>query len=300
MLRTLRREYAHLVTSGAQLLLLIVGLKLESRVGWVWVLGIMTAISLFAWLSALRRLRLVRDTPTSRIASAAQGYAELIGRGKQFNDPPLLGKLSLLPCLWYRYKIERKDSKNEWRTEESGESAAPFMLEDDSGRCIVNPDGAEILTMHKDTWQRGTYRYTEWKLLDIDTIYAIGQFRTFGGSSTETTTKQEMNAVLAEWKQDMPSLHQRFDLNNDGQLDMQEWMLARQAARREAKKRVSEAHVQPDTHYLLQPHDQRLFLISNLPQNKLERRYWFWTWAHLIIFFGTLGALSWLLGNPLP
>ena len=300
MLRTLRREYAHLVTSGAQLLLLVIGLKLESRTGWLWVLGIMTVVSLFAWLSALRRLRVVRDTPTSRIASAAQGYAELIGRGKQLSDPPLLSKLNGLPCLWYRYEFAKKDSDNKWHVEDKGESNDPFLLQDDSGRCVVDPSGAEILTMHKDSWRKGEYRYTEWKLLDIDSLYVIGQFRTFGGSSIETTTKQEMNEVLAEWKQDMNSLHQRFDLDGDGQLDMQEWMLARQAARREAEKRIAEARAQPDTNYLVQPHDGRLFLISNLPQNKLERRYWLWTWAHLAIFFGALGGLSWILSHARP
>jgi len=297
MLRTLRREYAHLVTSGAQLLLLIIGIKLESRMGWLWVLGIMTVVSLFAWFSALRRLRAVRDTPTSRIASAAQGYAELIGRGKQLSDPPLLSKLSVLPCLWYRYKIERKNAKNQWITQDSGESNDPFLLQDDSGRCVVDPSGAEILTNHKDTWRQGQYRYTEWKLLDIDSIYVIGQFRTFGGSSTQTTAKEEMKQVLAEWKLDMPDLHRRFDLNEDGRLDIQEWILARQAAKREATKRVAEVRSQPDTNYMLQPHDGRLFLISNLPQNKLERRYWFWTWAHLAIFFGALGGFSWVLSH---
>ena len=46
---------------------------------------------------------------------------------------------------------------------------------------------------------------------------------------------------------------------------------------------------------MLQPQDGRLFLISNLPQEKLERRYWFWVWAHLAIFFGALGGLGWIL-----
>jgi hypothetical protein len=298
MLTTLRREYAHLVTSGAQLLLLAVGAKLESRAGWLGVLGVMALISLFAWISALRRLRMVRDTPTSRIASAAQGYVELIGRGKALTDPTLLSKLSLLPCLWYRYRIERKNDKNEWHVEDSGETEDPFVLDDGSARCVIDPSGAEILTKHKETWKQGEYRYTEWKLIDLDTIYAIGQFRTFGGSSMELSTSSEMNTVLSEWKQNMAELHKRFDLDNDGQIDMKEWMLARREAKREAAKRIAAARNQPDTNYLMQPNDGRLFLISNLPQNRLERRYWFWAWGHLFIFFGALGGLSWVMQQP--
>ena len=57
MLVRLRREYAQLVTSGAQLLLLFVGIKLESRDGWLGTLAVMALISFFAWLSALHRLR---------------------------------------------------------------------------------------------------------------------------------------------------------------------------------------------------------------------------------------------------
>jgi hypothetical protein len=297
MLTSLRREYAYLVTSGAQLLLLAVGAKLGSRSGWLGVLAVMALVSLFAWISALRRLRLVRDTPTSRIASAAQGYAELVGRGKPLADPPLLSKLTLLPCLWYRYRIERKSSKNEWHVEDSGETSDPFVLDDGSGRCVVDPAGAEILTMHKDTWSQGDYRYTEWKLLNIDILYAIGQFRTVGGSSAVLDADKEINAVLAQWKQDMSDLHRRFDLDNDGQIDMKEWMLARQAAKREAEKRMVSASAQPDTNYLVRPNDGRLFLISNLPQGKLERRYWFWAWAHLVIFFGALIGASWILSR---
>ena len=299
MLAKLRHEYAHLVTSGAQLLLLLVGAKIGTRTGWLSCLGLMALVSLFAWLSALRRLRAVRDTPTSRIASAAQGYVELIGRGKPFSDTPLLSKLRALPCLWYRYRIERKDSDDKWHTEDSGESEDSFMLEDDSGQCVIDPCGAEILTTYEDTWRQGNYRYTEWKLLQHDLIYAIGQFKTIGGSSVALNANEELKTVLAEWKQDTKTLHARFDLNNDGVLDMQEWMLARQAAKRETEKRISAARAEPDTSFLIQPQDGRLFLISNLRQDKLARRYWFWTWAHLVIFFGALGGIAWWLRQPL-
>jgi hypothetical protein len=93
-------------------------------------------------------------------------------------------------------------------------------------------------------------------------------------------------------------LLKRFDLNNNGVLDMQEWMLARSAAKREAEKRLNEALAEPDTNFMLQPHDGRLFLISNFDQDKLARRYKLWTWAHVFIFFGALGGITWLMQQP--
>lgn len=300
MLVRLRREYAQLVTSGAQLLLVFVGFKLESRTGWLVCLAIMAAISFFAWLSALRRLRSIRDTPTSKIASAAQGYVELIGRGRQFGEVPLLGKLTQLPCLWYRFKIEERYKTKDghsWRTIDSGESDDSFLLRDDTGECVVDPEQAEISTRHRDQWQQGDHRYTEWKLLKEDSIYVIGQFRTQSGA-VEFNTRAELNALLAEWKKDLPVLHARFDLNNDGELGMNEWLLARQAAKREVAKKLREAQAQPDIHIISQPRDGKLFLISNLTPDRLSGRYLFWAWVHLIIFFGALGGIGWLLQIP--
>ena len=49
MLVKLRREYAQLVTSGAQLILLLVGFKLESRNSWLICLSVMASLSIMAW-----------------------------------------------------------------------------------------------------------------------------------------------------------------------------------------------------------------------------------------------------------
>lgn len=295
MLVRLRREYALLVTSGAQLLLLFLGLKLGTRNGWLITLSLIAAISVFAWLSALKRLRAVRDTPTSKVASAAQGYVELIGRGGQVKEAPLLSRLTALPCLWYRYTIEQRTSNNKWQTIDRGESTDCFFLRDETGTCLIDPEAAEIITNHRDQWQKDGYQYTEWKLLDHDYLYVIGQFRTQGGSNLEFNSREELNALLAEWKQDKPTLHARFDLDNNGELDMKEWMLARAAAKREVEKKLRAAQAQADTHIISQPPDGKLFLISNIPAEKLSSRYLFWVWAHLVIFFGSLGGVGWLL-----
>ncbi len=295
MLVTLRREYAQHITSGGHLLLLVVGFYIGSRTVWLWCLGVMAVISLPAWYSALYRLRAISGTPTSHIGSAAQGYVELIGRGKTY-DTPILSMYTFLPCLWCRYKLERRNSDNKgWNIEESGENSAPFLIDDGTGKCVIDPQGAEILTRHKDSWTKGDYRYTEWKLLDIDTIYTLGEFKTIGGSNTTTTQEELVKQVLAEWKMNNADLLKRFDLDNNGVLDMQEWMLARSAAKREAEKRMNEILAELDTNFMLQPQDGRLFLISNFDQNKLSLRYKLWAWAHFFVFFGVLGGIAWIL-----
>ena len=201
MLTSLRRQYTQLITSGGQLILLLAGFHFASRTAWLWILGSMAVISLFAWLSVLRRHRLIVGTPTSRIASAAQGYVELLGNARR-EGAPVLSKYLLLPCLWYRYKVERKNHKNQWRTVDTGESSAPFRLDDDSGSCVIDPRGAEIIARHMDNWQVGNERYTEWKVLETDEVYVLGEFKTIGGSNYPITHDELVKQVLYEWKLD--------------------------------------------------------------------------------------------------
>lgn len=296
MLNWLRREYAQFITSGAQLLLLLVGIRSHSRDGWLSCLAVIALISLCAWLSSLYRLRTLRNTPTSKIASAAQGHVELVGSGQPFCDPPLFSTLRRLPCLWCRYKIEQKE-KNRWKTIDSGETDDSFILRDDTGECVVNPESAEIITQDYDQWQEDGCRYTEWKLIKGETLYVIGRFRTQGGSNHEFDTRAELSALLTKWKKNMPALLARFDLNKDGALSIEEWELTRQAAKREVEKMEMDVLTQPYTHIISHSLDGQLFLISNFSGDSLSRRYMFWAWGHLMIFFGSLGGVGLVLQN---
>jgi hypothetical protein len=294
MLVTLRREYGRFVTSGAQLLLLFIGLQIGTRTGWLVSLGLIATISVLAWSSTINRLRAIRDTPTSKVASAAQGYVELIGKGGIVREAPLISKFTGLPCLWYRYKVESRDQDGKVETLDSGESSDCFLLRDDSGVCLVDPEQAEIITKHYDRWQKDGYQYTEWKLIDQDNLYVIGQFRTRSGS-VEFNSRAEFNALLAEWKKDTARLHARFDLDNNGVLDMREWALARAAAKREVSKMMRAAQETSDTHIISKPDDGKLFLVSNMLPEKLSRRYLYWSWAHIVLFVAALGGAGWLL-----
>ena len=297
MLEGLKQHYVNLLTSGGHLVLLFAGWQIDSREAWPIILGLIGTIGFFAWIGNQRRSRLILDTPTSRIASAAQGYVELTGHARQAHDIPLLSKLTLLPCVWYRYIIEQERSDNKgYDIVDQGTSDDTILIDDGSGQCFVDPDYAEIITSHKQVWKKGDYRYTEYLLSPLDTLYAIGEFTTLGGANSNLDFKEDLNALLTEWKRDKTQLHERFDLNMDGQIDPHEWELAVLAAKREVAKQHGEIRLKDGVHLLRKPGDGRLFLLSNLPEERLARKYVLWGGFHLLTFLGTASSAVYLLG----
>lgn len=291
MIVRLRRGYGRFITSVGQLLLAGLGAVIDTPLGWTVCAGLIAAVSLIAWTSTYRRARAIDDTPTSKIASAAQGYTELQGRGRMLGGAPVLAPLSHLPCLWYRYLVERRRNDS-WENESAGESDASFILDDGSGECLVDPEGAEILPARKDTWTQSDHRYTEWLLLGNEPIYALGQFHTLGSADLKLDRDEDIKALLAEWKRAPQELLKRFDLDGNGELDLREWELARAQARREVERMHREARRQSELHALRCPQDGRLYLLSSLSPQQLARRYRWWSAAHLVIFFGALTGMA--------
>lgn len=297
MLDGLKRHYANLLTSGGHLLMLAVGAKIGTPEAWLVSLALMGVIGFFAWMGNTRRSRLILDTPTSRIASAAQGYVEFAGHAKSAPESPLLSKLTLLPCVWYRYIIEhKKDSEKGYEIVEQGVSDDTILIDDGSGQCFIDPDHAEIITSHKQVWNKDDYRYTEYLLSPLDTLYAIGEFTTLGGANSSLDFKEDLNALLAEWKRDKAQLHERFDLNKDGEIDPREWELAVLQAKREVARQHGEIRLQDGTHLMRKPKDGRLFLLSNLSEQRLARKYVLWGWFHLLTCLSAVGGVAYLLG----
>jgi hypothetical protein len=291
MIIRLQRQLDQFANVGLQLILLAVGAKLDSRTGWLVCTALIVLVSLYAWVSSLRRRRAIVDTPTSRIASAAQGYVELRGVGKPLPGEPLLSRLRGLPCLWYEFIVEERTGSDKWRSIDSGTSDASFILDDGTGQCVIDVDGAEILTRHKEQWRAGSYRNTEWTLQIGDPTYALGEFRTIGGGNVDLDVRRDVDALLTEWKKDQPALLKRFDLNQDRTIDLEEWALARQAARREVARQHNEARAEPEVNTMRRPASGQHYLLSNFDPDQLARRYLWWSIFHLIAFFGALAAL---------
>ncbi len=271
-----------------------------------------------------RHLRLIADTPTAKIRSAHQGYLELEGSAELMDGDPVLSPLTLTRCCWYRFKVEEKEvrhtskgSRTSWRTIRRGVSDDLFLLVDDTGRCVVDPEGASVTPSEKNTWygstptpqfgpQRGggfswlggggNFRYTEEVVGPGDHLYALGLLRTQGGAGDLGDAREEVRATLAQWKKD-PARMRAFDTDGDGNIDLQEWEAARRAAHDEVVKARAERAASAGTDLLMKPRDSsRPYILSTVPQEALVRRYRWYTGGGLALFFAAGGAAAWLLG----
>lgn len=268
----------------------------------------------------LHRARLIEDTPTSLIRSAAQGYVELDGWGELLPGDPIIAPLSGERCLWYRYKVEeqvqRGDSRS-WRTISSGVSDSLFKLNDPTGDCVVDPDGADIhpsvhlvwygssanpqanLPVHRPWWLRGLaserFRYHEERIALSESLYIIGQFSSVGGSQEVPDLRTELSQTLRDWKRD-PQRMAQFDADGNGVIDSTEWEAARSAAKRHVSGEVRKRITAPASHLMRKPDGGRPYIISVIPQSRLALRYKLLAISGICAFFGAGGMLVWLLG----
>jgi len=277
----------------------------------------------YAAFRFLRRARIMEDTPTSKVRSAAQGYVELSGLGELMPGEPVVAPLTGSHCTWYRYEVderrERRDAdghtRTDWHTVDKGVSDNLFLLVDDTGSCIVDPEGASVTPSANDTWYghsrqplsgpspsssgllaSGRYRYHEQRMLPADPLYAIGEFKTVGGAGDLGDAAEEVKALLASWKKDAARMR-RLDKDGDGKIDVQEWEAARKAARAQVLKARSERAAQAGTSLMTKPADRSLpYLLSVLPQDGLAHRFRWFSRGGIALFFIAGAIAIWMLG----
>lgn len=256
---------------------------------WVFVC-ILAALTCFVFgFLALHKARLLENTPTSRVRSAAQGYIELTGFARLMQGPEIFSPLTGLRCCWWRYRVQEQETvwrngkrSSQWRTIESATSDDLFLLADDTGDCIVDADGGTIEPSISRTWrgegrrparvpertpwlQMGRYRYHEQLIQIGDPLYAIGWFRT-QSNYRQADEAAEVTELLREWKADRRGMLERFDTDGNGEIDMAEWEAARRAAIEQVRQEHLEHALDPDLHVLSRPPDRRPYILSTRPQ----------------------------------
>jgi hypothetical protein len=276
--------------------------------------GAASLFGLWRYFVGLRRSRLVENVPRSLLRSAAQGYIELSGTAHQLANAPVTGPLTGKSCVWYKFAVAKRheDSKGNtsWSTIDSGTSRDFFQLRDETGQCLVNPDGAEVITKSRDEWRGGTrmptsppggarqwssgdYRYTETRLVDGETLFILGDYQTQSLAQSDDAATAEL---LHKWKLDRTTLIQRYDANRDGTIDAAEWDAVRSAAVNEARRLHSDAAAEPES-FVAKPHERdRPFLISAFSETELVSSYRSDIWIGLTLFLLGGTACVWMAG----
>jgi E3 ubiquitin ligase len=114
-------------------------------------IGFCTGIGLFFYgFRLLQRRRLILDTPFSKIRSASIGMVEVSGLA--VGPYTMVAPITARPCYYYRTLVwEFKQSgKNKQWVKVAGECMhVPFFVDDNTGRVLVDPRGAD-LDLHCD------------------------------------------------------------------------------------------------------------------------------------------------------
>ncbi len=106
------------------------------------------AIGLFLFYRGfllLQRKRLIQNTPSSKIRSAAMGLVEVSGLATGPNA--LIAPITARPCYYFRTMVwqwERRGKNNTWVKKVDESLHVPFYLDDNTGRVLVNPQGADL------------------------------------------------------------------------------------------------------------------------------------------------------------
>ncbi len=265
-----------------------------------WAVGAIAALGFLAWLRAYRRYRAIVDTPRSRLASAAQGYVELQGTASLPGAGEGIGFAWTPPAVWLRYAVYRTRGGRHFLVER-GQSASVFVLEDGSGKALVDPEGAEMVPGRRFHEERGDFLYRGEYIAPGDTLYALGELVTEGGDHHPDGPGQDVAALLGTWKRDRPFLLARYDRNGDGEVDLEEW----QAARRDAEATVAaklraEGHLlNPVRHRLRASHGWRPYLLAAVPGAQLATRFRRWAVVHLLLCL-LAGVAALLLAHYAP
>lgn len=250
-------------------------------------------IALCGWVYCHRLHRRIADAPLVPIATAPQGFVSIAGRGRELQGVPLRSPLTHLPCLWYHYKVEERDNNDRWvgRSEECSDSS--FVVADATGEAFVDSHGAKVVCSQEHVETDGNFRHILRVLAPGQQLYVQGHLSSRSASVDGPSARARLGHKLAAWKQNGEA-HARFDLDRNGELDMQEWELARAAAQREVRAEQREDLRTAPTHYLQHSPDGRVLLISDLDPRTLSRRYQRHAWACLAAFFA-LVAWAWQL-----
>lgn len=134
----------------------------------------------FFWraINYLKLVRIIQDTPRSTIASTAQGMVEVKAKTLAADKHVLMVPRKNVPCAWYRYVKTQQYHDDEYSEPEIIESHQRFYIEDQTGKCAVDPVNAEIHSRKQyEETENGVKHEVSWIGVD-ESIYVLGWMQT--------------------------------------------------------------------------------------------------------------------------
>jgi hypothetical protein len=267
-------------------------------------------VAFFRGFWKLKALRRIENTPTSTVRSMPMGLVELHGFARV--EEPLIAPFTGKPVALYRVEIEeyRGGKNSRWVTVHKDSSSEPFWLEDDTGKVLVLPDGADLHlpTDYQENF-RGTslpadvesymdqngirtrtlgfgksLRFTEWHIEADQEFYlhGVGQER----PDLREIQRERISDLLRNVRED-PEMMKKLDLDGDGRVDAEEWDQARQLAVGKVRGEGIADRV-----VVAKGGKKDLFLISDRSEHDLVKRL---RWETALYVFG--GGAAFVAGT---
>jgi hypothetical protein len=98
----------------------------------------------------LQRKRLILNTPASKVRSAAMGLVEI--NGLAAGPYTITAPITDVPCFYFHttaWQWQQRGRNSEWVKVADESMHVPFFLDDNTGRVLVDPQGAEM-DIHRD------------------------------------------------------------------------------------------------------------------------------------------------------
>jgi len=227
-------------------------------------------LSLFATVALWQRNRLILDTPSASLNSAAQGYVVLQGR--------------VMPVAFHRgdnngpsesptaVGFQKESSQNIYRT---------FLLEVGKDRCQIVPDSAEVVT-ETPIAETG---YGQ-AIFPGEYLYVMGDLNSEESHYSPEQRQRLVNKRLAELELHKEKLIDIYDTDNNQYLDQEEWKAVIGFAENDVDQQLDAEQQQTTLHTMTKPANGKPFLLSSVPIDALQQHYQRAMWGHLGVWVG--------------
>ncbi|MEM9603960.1 MAG: hypothetical protein AAGA11_13930 [Pseudomonadota bacterium] len=286
--RMLRREVARVGGSAAVAAAVYVALQARVMVilpyaGWSVVVGLVAlgvaGFYLLRGTQHRRKAHLITDTPTTAIATAAQGHVAVQGVARAREGVQHRPFRGMPECVWFAVSVVevRRNrsvfaSLTEWvggygDLPTASDMPAGFVIEDPSGHCVVRTAPGRVHCLSADVWEEriGNSIYTVQYLRPGAPVYVLGRFSSHRPDTGAEVRKARWLDRLRALKANRRELLARFDANADGDIDQHEWQAAKDAIQHDVDAELREDSIRSARHRIEPSHDTPLVVSNRRP-----------------------------------